>query len=200
MAQLARLVNNDIGRLRQLVDDLLEISRLDAKAAETTLEWIDAPGFVRRLVDVHGWTQEVHVMEDGDAPYPEEGLPGGYVFRTDKRRLERILVNLIENALRHGDAPVTVDVLRYSVIGADDSKRAALSIAVTDSGPGISLNPLAHVFDRFYKAAPSRSSSRGSGLGLAIARENARLLRGDLTAANAPGGGARFLLTLPADE
>jgi two-component system sensor histidine kinase MtrB len=71
---------------------------------------------------------------------------------------------------------------------------------VTDSGPGIPLDHLPHIFDRFYKADPSRASSRGSGLGLAIARENARLLGGDLAVANAPGGGARFVLTLPAGD
>ena len=68
---------------------------------------------------------------------------------------------------------------------------------MTDSGPGIPTEHLPHIFDRFYKADPSRSSSRGSGLGLAIARENARLLGGDLTAANVPDGGARFVFTLP---
>ena len=69
---------------------------------------------------------------------------------------------------------------------------------MTDSGPGIPLEHLPHIFDRFYKADPSRASSRGSGLGLAIARENARLLGGELAVTNAPGGGARFVLTLPA--
>ena len=69
---------------------------------------------------------------------------------------------------------------------------------MTDSGAGIPPEHLPHIFDRFYKADPSRASSRGSGLGLAIARENARLLGGDVTAANVPDGGARFVLTLPA--
>ena len=69
---------------------------------------------------------------------------------------------------------------------------------MTDSGSGVPPEHLPYIFDRFYKADPSRSSSRGSGLGLAIARENARLLGGDITAANVPGGGARFVITLPA--
>ena len=70
---------------------------------------------------------------------------------------------------------------------------------MTDSGPGIAPEHLAHVFDRFYKADPSRASSRGSGLGLAIARENARLLGGDLIAVDV-GRGACFVLTLPASS
>jgi two-component system sensor histidine kinase MtrB len=68
---------------------------------------------------------------------------------------------------------------------------------VVDSGPGILAADLPYLFDRFYKADPSRASGRGSGLGLAIARENARLMGGDISAANVPGGGALFLVTLP---
>jgi two-component system sensor histidine kinase MtrB len=111
------------------------------------------------------------------------------VLRTDKRRVERILVNLVENAFHHGSPPVWIE-LRHAA--------EVIEVTVTDSGPGIPPPHLAHIFDRFYKADPSRSTSRGSGLGLAIARENARLLGGDLKAENAPGGGARFVLSLPA--
>jgi len=80
-------------------------------------------------------------------------------------------------------------------LGFDEG--SIVQVLMTDEGQGIPAEHLPHVFDRFYKADPSRSSSRGSGLGLAIARENARLLGGDLTATNIPGGGARFILTLP---
>jgi two-component system sensor histidine kinase MtrB len=145
-----------------------------------------------------------------------EGTTAGYVVRTDKRRVERILVNLIENALRHGTTPVTIEIQRWdgpAAPGTHDARTggaesgeaevssgAIIGVAVTDSGPGIPETHMAHIFDRFYKADPSRSSSPGSGLGLAIARENARLLGGDLVAGNGPGGGAQFLLTLPAGE
>jgi two-component system sensor histidine kinase MtrB len=70
-------------------------------------------------------------------------------------------------------------------------------IAVSDAGPGIPEDVLPHVFDRFYKADASRARSEGSGLGLSIARENAHIHGGDITAANAPGGGAVFTLRLP---
>jgi two-component system sensor histidine kinase MtrB len=219
VAHLAGLVSNDIARLRQLVDDLLEISRLDARAAETVLEWVDMANFVRQLVAAHGWSQSVHVVENPEPPraaqLPEPSMEmdgsTGYLLRTDKRRVERILVNLIENALRHGTTPVTIGMTRSRAVEAGAAtvaggppplagSEAAIHIAVTDSGPGIPQAHLAHIFDRFYKADPSRSSSRGSGLGLAIARENARLLAGDLVAENGPGGGARFLLTLPAGD
>ena len=122
----------------------------------------------------------------------EEGR--GHVIQTDKRRLERIVVNLVDNALHHGAPPVLIRV-RSETGGPDEE--GVVEISVEDQGAGISPEHLPHVFDRFYKADPSRASSRGSGLGLAIARQNARLLSGDLTAANLPEGGARFVLTLP---
>jgi signal transduction histidine kinase len=210
VAQLAGLVSNDIARLRQLVDDLLEISRLDAKAAETVPEWVDMANFVRQFVRAHNWLETVRIIESHQpavATAAEGEEMSRYALRTDKRRVERILVNLVENALRHGTTPVTIEVQRWdeaadtAIGGAETGGPAAtgavIGIAVIDSGPGIPQAHLAHIFDRFYKADPSRSSSPGSGLGLAIARENARLLGGDLVAGNGPSGGARFFLSLP---
>jgi two-component system sensor histidine kinase MtrB len=181
VVRLAELVSTDTARLRQLVDDLLEISRLDAQAAETVMESVDLADFARRLLIAHGWADSVQVLE--------KGPPEPFVLRTDKRRAERILVNLVENAFHHGRAPVWIELRHAGEV---------IDVTVADSGPGIPPEHLAHIFDRFYKADPSRSTSRGSGLGLAIARENARLLGGDIKAENAPGGGARFVLTLPA--
>nr|BFE78148.1 hypothetical protein GCM10020093_007490 [Planobispora longispora] len=108
--------------------------------------------------------------------------------RLDPRRVDVILANLVGNALRHGEPPVSI---RLSA----DPQRIALE--VRDHGPGLDEAVLPHVFDRFYKASAARARSEGSGLGLAIARENARLHRGDLTVANAPDGGAVFTLRLP---
>jgi signal transduction histidine kinase len=201
VARLAELVTMDIARLRVLVDDLLEISRLEAQAAESVVEPVTVGSFVARLIEVHGWAQLVQVREIprdelGGSPSPRASTSP--VLLADKRRLERILVNLIENALQHGAAPVHVEY-RPALATTDPGHRMG-AIAVTDSGRGIPVEHLPHVFDRFYKADPSRASSRGSGLGLAIARENARLLGGDITAANVPHGGARFVVTLPATE
>ena len=217
VTRLALLVSTDIARLRQLVDDLLEVSRLDAQAAETVMEAVDLKAFLIRLVQAHAWTGAVSVAgmispvgETGAAPAgmttaqdPGRAQPA-YTVLTDKRRVERIIVNLVENALRHGAAPVTIGLRRAA--WPDEAEPATrrsvdfIEVSVTDTGPGITVEHLPHIFDRFYKADPSRSSSRGSGLGLAIARENARLLGGDLVAANAPGGGARFVLSLPAGD
>ena len=207
VARLVGMVNTDIGRLRQLVDDLLEISRLDAQAADTVLEPVQLRPFLAQLVQVRGWSDSVQlavheperpVQDDTTAPLAARA---GLIVRADRRRLERIIVNLVENALKHGAAPVAIDAREAP--GHDtqrDAQRGLIHIGVTDSGSGIAVEHLPHVFDRFYKADPSRSSSRGSGLGLAIARENARLLGGDIVAMNVPGGGARFVLTLPAAD
>jgi two-component system sensor histidine kinase MtrB len=108
----------------------------------------------------------------------------------DPRRLDVIMANLIGNALKHGGAPVRV-ALR------PDPAADEIVIEVTDHGPGIPEDVLPHVFDRFYKADASRARSEGSGLGLSIALENAHIHGGDITAANAPHGGARFTLRLP---
>ena len=201
VARLAELVTLDIARLRVLVDDLLEISRLEAQAAESVLEPVAVGPFVARLIQAHGWAQVVRMLEVPESHLveipPLQAAPSPVVL-ADKRRLERILVNLIENGLQHGAAPVDVEC-RPAGLGAGTGQRT-VAIGVTDAGPGIPVEHLPHIFDRFYKADPSRSSSRGSGLGLAIARENARLLGGDITAANIPHGGARFVVTLPAAD
>jgi signal transduction histidine kinase len=200
VSRLAVLVERDITRLRQLVDDLLEISRLDARAAETVIEPVDLGTFLAQLVRAHGWSETVRVTAPPGAVTADQGMPvaGGPTAHADKRRLERIVVNLVENALRHGAAPVTIQA-GPGASGATGDDRL-VEITVSDSGPGIPADHLPYVFDRFYKADPSRSSSRGSGLGLAIARENARLLGGDISVANVPGGGALFLVTLPAAD
>jgi two-component system sensor histidine kinase MtrB len=196
ISHLADLVSNDITRLRQLVDDLLEISRLDAQAAETVIERVELAPFVARLLEAHGWTESVRVEQPdlGATAQPGADAPQDLVVLADKRRLERILVNLLDNALTHGARPVVIE-FRAVPDPSDGRARRLVTLSVTDRGPGIPVEHLAHVFDRFYKADPSRASGRGSGLGLAIARENARLLGGDLTAANVPHGGARFVVT-----
>jgi two-component system sensor histidine kinase MtrB len=189
VAHLVTMVNTDISRLRQLVDDLLEISRLEAQAAETLVEPVPLEPFLEQLLRAHDWSQKVALVSAGLSA-------DTLVTLADRRRMERIVVNLVDNALQHGTAPVTLEIWP----GTTPQGERIVQVAVTDSGPGIPPEHLPNIFDRFYKADPSRASSRGSGLGLAIARENARLLGGDVTAANVPGGGARFLLTLPAAQ
>jgi two-component system sensor histidine kinase MtrB len=186
------LIERDIGRLRQLVDDLLEMGRLDARAVEAVIEPLDLVQFAGHLVRAHGWSDSVLVA----------GSDAGVSAETDKRLVERILVNLVQNARHHGAPPIVIEPSLVPAVldsrGEEGAQAAFVQVAVSDQGPGVAVEHLPHIFDRFYKADPSRSFVGGSGLGLAIARENARLLGGDLTAENLPERGIRFVLTLPA--
>ena len=170
----AELLIADVGRLRRLVEDLMEISRFDAGAESVQAEEVDVAALVRAAVRARGWEDRVRLEGDG------------LRVTSDPRRLERIVANLVDNAFEHGGSSVSVR------IGEDE-------IEVADDGPGIPNEHLPHVFERFYKADASRSGS-GTGLGLAIARENALLLGGELDVASEPGQGTCFTLRLPVAE
>ncbi|MFH8442953.1 two-component system sensor histidine kinase AfsQ2 [Streptomyces sp. NPDC018026] len=174
-----RLVVSETRRLNDLVENLMEVTRFDAGTARLVLDDVDVADQITACIDARAWLDAV----DLDA---ERGVHA----RLDPRRLDVILANLIGNALKHGGSPVRVSVAR-----ADDE----IVIRVRDNGPGIPEDVLPHVFDRFYKASASRPRSEGSGLGLSIALENAHIHGGEITAENAPEGGAVFTLRLPQD-
>lgn len=169
----AELLVSDVSRLTELVEDLMEVSRLDAGQESVGIEEFDPTAQVRSLVEARGWSSKVAVL----------GENGRVV--TDPRRYERIVANLIENAIEHGGEPVEVEL---AAAGGE------LTMSVRDRGPGIPSEHLPRIFDRFYKADPARSTS-GSGLGLAIARENARLLGGDIEVTSGAEGSS-FRVTL----
>lgn len=173
----AQMAITETHRLVRLVEDLMEVSRFDAGTARLRVEEVDAARAVRDSLRARGRLDQVDVV-----------APDGILVRVDRRRLDVIIANLAENALRHGEPPVRVHV---------SASREQVLIEVTDSGPGLPEQVLPHVFDRFYKADTARTRTPGSGLGLAIALENARLHGGDLTAGGSDGGGARFVLRLP---
>jgi two-component system sensor histidine kinase MtrB len=173
----AQLAITEIKRLVRLAEDLMEVSRFDAGTAQLRAEEVDLADAVRDCLRARGWAEQVALA-----------APRDIRLRLDRRRLDVIVANLVGNALRHGGAPVRVRV---------SATRRDVLVEVTDHGPGLPEHVLPHVFDRFYKHDPARARSPGSGLGLAIALENARLHGGDLTAGNASGGGARFVLRLP---
>jgi signal transduction histidine kinase len=166
----------DVGRLRGLVDDLMEVSRFDARAERIALEPVDLGRLVRSVVLAR--------LPDATVDLPAERL----VVETDPRRLERILDNLLDNAREHAPGAAVEVTLSKGPQG--------IVLAVADRGPGVPADGLAHLFERFYKAEPSRHGG-SSGLGLAIAAEHAALLGGTLTAANRAEGGLRVELRLP---
>jgi two-component system, OmpR family, sensor histidine kinase MtrB len=171
----AQLLVEDVLRLRRLVDELMEISRLDAGREDMRTQPVDLSSLASGLLRSRGWDTSVSL----------EAAP--IVVETDPRRAERILSNLIENAVAHGGRDVAVRITR-------DETDAV--VEVRDRGPGIAPEHLAHVFERFYKADRARAGG-GSGLGLAIALENARLLGGEIDAWSEIGVGSRFTLRLP---
>jgi two-component system sensor histidine kinase MtrB len=174
----AELLVEDVKRLRDLVEDLMEVSRLDAGTQPVRPERVDLGSLVGAAVRARGWADRVRVDADE------------VVLTSDPRRIERIVANLIGNALEHGGREVSVRV------GLDG---LGAFVEVADSGPGIAREDLPHLFERFYKADPARTG-RGTGLGLAIALENARLLGGDVDVWSETGVGARFTLRLPVTE
>lgn len=166
----------DVTRLRTLVDDLMELSRFDAAAEQVVREPIELGRLVRTVADAR--------LPEARVILPDEPV----VIETDPRRLERILGNLLDNAREH--APGTPVELELAVTGGD------VVLAVSDGGPGIPEDRIGRIFERFYKADPSRHGG-SSGLGLAIAAEHSSLLGASLRASNRPATGLRIELRLP---
>jgi len=181
----AELLQGQLERFESLLADLLEISRYDANAATLDPEPVDICDVVRNSADV-----AQHLAERRGTKIQFQLPAGPCVAEVDSRRVARILRNLLANAVEHGedkDAVVTV--------AAD---RDAVAIAVRDFGVGLAPGEATLVFDRFWRADPSRArTSGGTGLGLAIALEDALLHGGWLEAWGEPGRGSVFRLTLP---
>jgi two-component system sensor histidine kinase MtrB len=182
-ARAVRLVSAETGKLAVLVEDLMEISRFDARAAELNADEVDVAEAIRKTLHNRHWTADRVRTE----------LPDGIRARLDPRRFDIVIANLVGNALRHGGVPVTVCLRTEARPGA----APVLVTEVVDSGAGIRAASLPHIFDRFYKADAARTRSAGSGLGLAITLENVRLHGGTVRAGNRPGSGAVFTVEIP---
>ncbi|MEU4449049.1 HAMP domain-containing sensor histidine kinase [Actinosynnema sp. NPDC050801] len=175
----AELLGSQARRLGALVEDLLEMSRFDAGAAELRPEAVDLEALVADAVQVSAPGTAIAVRRTGDA-----------TAFGDPRRLHTIVRNLVTNAVRHGEPPVTVTV--------DGTEPGRVRVVVADAGPGLPADLAPVVFDRFVRGDRARSGTEGSGLGLAIAQENARLHGGRLDVHH--DGGAVFTLTVPRGE
>ncbi|WP_141921388.1 MtrAB system histidine kinase MtrB [Halopolyspora algeriensis] len=185
LARSAELLVNELDQFEALLTDLLEISRLDAGVAELATEPLDIPTVVRRAVEsVRPIAETSEVELRTDLPAEEISIVA------DARRVERIVRNLVANAIDHAEGgPVEV------VFGADDG---AVAVTVRDYGVGLRPGEAELVFTRFWRADPSRNrKTGGTGLGLSISSEDARLHGGRLDAWGEPGQGSCFRLTLP---
>lgn len=179
------LLVSELDRFESLLNDLLEISRHDAGVAELSVESVDLRSTVKSALDNVG-----HLAAEAGVELRVD-LPGeGVIAEVDPRRVERILRNLIANAIDHAEHKPVVIRMR-----ADDD---TVAVTVRDHGVGLRPGEEKLVFSRFWRADPSRvRRSGGTGLGLAISVEDARLHQGRLEAWGEPGKGACFRLTLP---
>jgi len=184
-ARAAELLNAQVQRFETLLTDLLEISRYDAGSVQLELEPTslahlaeDVIGSMHQLAEQHG--TDVRLV-----------APGGYSpVEMDPRRVRRIVRNLLGNAIEHGEGrPIVITV---------DSDQQAVAIGVRDYGLGMTSDDVERVFDRFWRADPSRTRTiGGTGLGLSIALGDARLHGGELAVWSDLGRGSNFVLTLP---
>ena len=185
VARSSELLVAQLDRFERLLEDLLEVSRFDAEVA--VLEAVDFD--IVQLVNRCAEDLALVAKERKTEIFVKSSEPV-IMIKADIRRVERILRNLMANAIDHAEE-VQIDVL---IIASEND----VAIGVRDYGVGLDENSLTRVFDRFWRADPSRARTRGgTGLGLSIALEDARLHNGELEAWGRPGRGAHFVVTLP---
>jgi two-component system sensor histidine kinase MtrB len=171
----------EIERFQRVVEELLELSRAEAGSDALDLQPVRLSDLVMHTVTRNDGAPPVIEIEPDVAATP---------LLTDKRRLERVLVNLLENARTHGGGATAVSVQRAN---------GRVRITVDDDGPGVPAKERERVFERFFRGAASgrRGTTSGTGLGLALVAEHARAMNGRAWVENAPSGGARFVLEVP---
>ena len=202
--ELASAILAETRRLSRLVDNLLDLSKLQAGAAEPRREWLSVEEILGMALEdlalppssnhntpsssSQSPPEEFHVTIDRDLP----------LVRADSTQLERAFVNVLENARRHsGGHPVSV---RARVVRTMAGEGDRLIVRVVDRGPGIPPAQLERVFEPFYSAGTARGGRRGSGLGLAIARGFLEANGGSLHVESLPGQGATFVFELPLER
>lgn len=171
------LIADEVARFQDLVNDLLELARADQPAHREPTDVVELAAGVCRS---RGVPDEIVELVPGTAP----------VWQVDRRRLEQVLRNLVENAVRYGGGPVAIRVGRGT---------GGCFLEVDDAGPGVAEDNRESVFDRFVRgpAAHARGTGDGTGLGLAIVAQHAAAHGGRATVGDRPGGGARFRVELP---
>jgi two-component system sensor histidine kinase KdpD len=181
--QLIETVADEAARLNRLLDNILQMSKLDAGAATPNRQWHVLEELIGSAL--HRTRRELAQHEV--AVHLPIDLPLLFV---DGLLMEQVFVNLFGNAARH-----TPEGTEVTIRAAVDGRH--LRIAVSDDGPGLPAGVEERIFDKFYRASPTADSGRGSGLGLAICRAIIKAHGGTIAAANRPGGGAEFVIRLP---
>jgi len=185
--EMAKVIYDESLRMGRLVNELLDLARMEAGHINLTIDEVDMPSFINRIIyKFQGMAKDNEVHLDTEV---EDGITTLYF---DPDRIEQVLTNLIDNAIRHTPQGGLVR-LKVSLIDK------AVKIEVIDSGSGISEEDLPFVFERFYKAdkARTRGKTGGTGLGLAIAKNIVEAHRGQISAKSKPGQGTTFSFVLP---
>ncbi len=173
-------------RLHQLVEDLLDLSRIEAQRLELRLEPVTAVAALDHVVALNALAAERHRVVLRRGACPESAL-----VRADRRALDQVLGNLIDNAVKYGGVGCAI-TLGASVVGDD------VALSVADTGPGIAPEHLPRLFERFYRVDRGRSRDvGGTGLGLAIVKHLAEAMGGRVSVTSAVGTGTTFIVHLP---
>ncbi|GAB4556982.1 MAG: HAMP domain-containing sensor histidine kinase [Anaerolineae bacterium] len=184
----AQIIYDEAQRMHQLVEQLLELARLDAGQVQMRQETFDLRQLVTACVERQSLRiQRKQITLDIDLPEP-------LVIVGDPSRLEQVVTNLVDNALSY-----TPDGGRVIVAGTRsiEGARQWVSLSITDTGPGIAAEDLPHIFDRFYRVDKARERGKGFGLGLAIVKELVEAHGGSIEAESVVGLGTRFTVQLP---
>jgi two-component system sensor histidine kinase MtrB len=182
------LLSADLSIFQSLVEDLLEMARTDAGATPLVIETIPALELIRQSARSASQRHDLSVPIVEVAP--DVGAP---LVSVDRRRFERVMTNLIDNAHRYAGNVVAI---RVELINQD------LAVNVDDAGPGVALEEKEQIFQRFFRgrAAHDRGIARGTGLGLALVRDHVQAFGGTINVLDSPDGGARFQILLPVHE
>jgi signal transduction histidine kinase len=196
-----QLLGDDLRRFQRMVGDLLEMSRADAGSMDVFLEEVNVGELVQRAVEAGLLTLGEDALKPTIVIAPEaQSLHVGVA----KRRFERVMANLLENAANYGGGATVITVTGADGAGTngDGADYRSVEIAVEDAGPGISPVERTKVFERFYRGSASgrRGTGTGTGLGLALVAEHVRLMHGQAWVESSPSGGARFVVSLPVFE
>ncbi len=181
------IIERNAERLRRLVEDLLDLSRIDAREYRLNPERLNVAQAVEQALALFRERAASRAIElRGETPKDLEVL-------ADRRALEQILANLLENAIKYGGEGAVV-----RVTGAPDGEKK-VRIEVHDTGPGIDAKHLPRLFERFYRVDKGRSREEGgTGLGLSIVKNLAEAMDGSVAVESSPGQGSTFIVSLPA--
>jgi two-component system, OmpR family, sensor histidine kinase MtrB len=174
----ANMLEEQLDRFERMVLDLLEIGRMDAGSQELVTDLVDLGELVTKMVPVLG-NHSIQVIVGGHRD--------ARLVEIDRRRFERVLSNLLENAKRHAEGAEQVVV---------EPAGSAVLVHVDDRGPGVSEDDKERIFERFTRGAHARHGT-GSGLGLALVTDQLALMGGSVLLSDRPGGGSRFTVSIP---